>query len=245
MVERHVHLFVCFHFLIFILLLFQLLSQNSSASSLALFLSSVHYFFQLAAYHRLHQWAIWSLFSWWEWFKPTKHWGPPCALLSVLCQSLWPWVRAQIAVLSSSSVCLSVLRLKPLDIQFMKELHHLVNIIPVIAKADTLTPSEIRRLKTRVGIVCVCACVCLCLSVCVCVCACVCVCVRVCVCVCVFVCVCLCVCACVCVCVCLCLSPSLLHLTSSPDYARDNGQWHTHLQWWNRWRGRLTWSQGA
>ena len=32
----------------------------------------------------------------------------------------------------------------------MKELHHLVNIIPVIAKADTLTPSEIRRLKTRV-----------------------------------------------------------------------------------------------
>ena len=47
------------------------------------------------------------------------------------------------------TVCLS-LRLKPLDIQFMKELHHLVNIIPVIAKADTLTPSEIRRLKTRV-----------------------------------------------------------------------------------------------
>ena len=40
--------------------------------------------------------------------------------------------------------------LKPLDIQFMKELHHLVNIIPVIAKSDTLTPSEIKKLKTRV-----------------------------------------------------------------------------------------------
>ena len=40
--------------------------------------------------------------------------------------------------------------LKPLDIQFMKELHHLVNIIPVIAKADTLTPSEIKKLKIRV-----------------------------------------------------------------------------------------------
>lgn len=40
--------------------------------------------------------------------------------------------------------------LKPLDIEFMKQLHNLVNIIPVIAKADTLTPSEIRRLKLRV-----------------------------------------------------------------------------------------------
>ena len=37
----------------------------------------------------------------------------------------------------------------------MKELHNLVNIIPVIAKADTLTQAEIRRLKTRVSGVCV------------------------------------------------------------------------------------------
>ena len=41
-------------------------------------------------------------------------------------------------------------RLKPLDIAFMKELHNLVNIIPVIAKSDTLTQSEVRTLKTRV-----------------------------------------------------------------------------------------------
>lgn len=32
----------------------------------------------------------------------------------------------------------------------MKELHHLVNIIPVIAKADTLTAPELKRLKLRV-----------------------------------------------------------------------------------------------
>lgn len=32
----------------------------------------------------------------------------------------------------------------------MKQLHHLVNIVPVIAKADTLTPTEVRTLKTRV-----------------------------------------------------------------------------------------------
>ncbi len=41
-------------------------------------------------------------------------------------------------------------RLKPLDIEFMKQLHHLVNIIPVIAKADTLTAPELKKLKLRV-----------------------------------------------------------------------------------------------
>lgn len=43
-------------------------------------------------------------------------------------------------------------RLKPLDIEFMKQLHHLVNIIPVIAKADTLTPREIKALKIKVRV---------------------------------------------------------------------------------------------
>lgn len=48
---------------------------------------------------------------------------------------------------------LSVLvhRLKPLDIEFMKQLHELVNIVPVIAKADTLTPNEVHTLKRRVS----------------------------------------------------------------------------------------------
>lgn len=40
--------------------------------------------------------------------------------------------------------------LKPLDIEFMRELHELVNIIPVIAKADTLTESELRAKKVRI-----------------------------------------------------------------------------------------------
>ena len=44
----------------------------------------------------------------------------------------------------------SHLRLKPLDIEFMKQLHNLVNIIPVIAKADMLTPKEIKALKMKV-----------------------------------------------------------------------------------------------
>lgn len=40
--------------------------------------------------------------------------------------------------------------LKPLDTQFMKMLHHKVNIVPVIAKADMLTKKEVARLKKRV-----------------------------------------------------------------------------------------------
>ncbi|EGI63223.1 PREDICTED: septin-1 isoform X1 [Acromyrmex echinatior] len=40
--------------------------------------------------------------------------------------------------------------LKPLDIEFMKQLHNKVNIVPVIAKADVLTKKEVLRLKKRV-----------------------------------------------------------------------------------------------
>ncbi|XP_065830850.1 septin-2-like [Oscarella lobularis] len=40
--------------------------------------------------------------------------------------------------------------LKPLDIELMKQLHDKVNIIPVIAKADTLTPIECKKLKRRI-----------------------------------------------------------------------------------------------
>jgi len=40
--------------------------------------------------------------------------------------------------------------LKPIDIKFMRSLHDKVNIVPVIAKADTLTKTEIRSLKARI-----------------------------------------------------------------------------------------------
>jgi len=40
--------------------------------------------------------------------------------------------------------------LKPLDVEFMKALHNKVNIVPVIAKSDTLTKKELLRLKQRV-----------------------------------------------------------------------------------------------
>lgn len=44
----------------------------------------------------------------------------------------------------------SVFRLKPLDIAFMKAAHYKVNIVPVIAKADTLTKMEVQKLKKKV-----------------------------------------------------------------------------------------------
>ncbi len=41
--------------------------------------------------------------------------------------------------------------LKPIDLECMKALQNKVNIIPIIAKADTLTPNECKRLKNRVN----------------------------------------------------------------------------------------------
>lgn len=40
--------------------------------------------------------------------------------------------------------------LRQLDTEFMKRLHRKVNIVPVIAKADTLTPQEVKKMKERV-----------------------------------------------------------------------------------------------
>lgn len=41
-------------------------------------------------------------------------------------------------------------RLRQLDIAALKNLQGVVNVIPVIAKADTLTPVEVRKLKDQV-----------------------------------------------------------------------------------------------
>ena len=46
-------------------------------------------------------------------------------------------------------------RLRPVDISVMKKLHHKVNIVPLVAKADMLTKKEIKNLKEKV-ITCIC-----------------------------------------------------------------------------------------
>jgi cell division control protein 12 len=40
--------------------------------------------------------------------------------------------------------------LKPLDIEVMKRLSTRVNLIPVVAKADTLSPNDLALFKKRV-----------------------------------------------------------------------------------------------
>ncbi|CAB1322106.1 unnamed protein product, partial [Coregonus sp. 'balchen'] len=40
--------------------------------------------------------------------------------------------------------------LRPVDVEFMKALHEKVNVVPLIAKADCLTPNEINKVKDRV-----------------------------------------------------------------------------------------------
>lgn len=43
--------------------------------------------------------------------------------------------------------------LRPLDVEFMKALHEKVNIVPILAKADTLTPSEVKKKKIKASLI--------------------------------------------------------------------------------------------
>ena len=52
--------------------------------------------------------------------------------------------------LPSSTLTIDLSRLKQIDAEFMRRLHTKVNLIPVIAKADTLTDEEIISFKQRV-----------------------------------------------------------------------------------------------
>ncbi|XP_078404602.1 septin-5-like [Cetorhinus maximus] len=40
--------------------------------------------------------------------------------------------------------------LRPLDVEFMKAVHAKVNIVPLLAKADTLTPAEVSKMKSKI-----------------------------------------------------------------------------------------------
>ena len=40
--------------------------------------------------------------------------------------------------------------LRPIDIEFMKTLQTRVNLVPLISKADMLTPKEIKKFKKRI-----------------------------------------------------------------------------------------------
>ena len=80
-------------------------------------------------------------------FLVTLH---PLSLVSVTPSTACTATTLTRPRLSRRVCCGSWFRLKPLDIQAMKYLHNRVNIVPVIAKADTLTRSELKALKTTV-----------------------------------------------------------------------------------------------
>lgn len=50
----------------------------------------------------------------------------------------------------TSSSC-NIISLKQIDIEFMRRLHTKVNLIPIIAKSDTLTYEEVIAFKERVS----------------------------------------------------------------------------------------------
>jgi septin 7 len=70
--------------------------------------------------------------------QPTGH-----SCVSISFSFCTPSLIDQLGVLHMNS-------LRPIDIEFMRKLHHKVNLIPVIAKADTLTDDEVVAFKQRV-----------------------------------------------------------------------------------------------
>lgn len=53
-------------------------------------------------------------------------------------------------VVQADQISVFVSRLRPIDVEFMKRLGKIVSIVPVIAKADTLTIEERQEFKERV-----------------------------------------------------------------------------------------------
>ena len=79
---------------------------------------------------------------------PTGHWYTSLSLSLPLPPSLPPSLPLS---LSSHYFVFSLFySLRPIDIEFMKRLDEFVNIVPVIAKSDTLTVEERDAFKARV-----------------------------------------------------------------------------------------------
>lgn len=75
----------------------------------------------------------------------------PDLFLSNLCFGFRLVIGKLMRFLYFGRADLSPDRLKPLDIEFMRRLHSKVNLIPVIAKSDTMTDEEIMAFKRRVS----------------------------------------------------------------------------------------------
>lgn len=67
------------------------------------------------------------------------------------CEYIYIYIEKRFSLTHPFSPVISI-RLKELDIMFMKTVGKRVNIIPVIAKSDALTPDELAQFKKRVSL---------------------------------------------------------------------------------------------
>lgn len=68
--------------------------------------------------------------------------GSPWGNSAEVTLGCWWWGHSGVLVVLG--------RLRPLDLEFMRRLSKIVNVVPVIAKADTLTLEERAEFKQRV-----------------------------------------------------------------------------------------------
>ncbi|XP_035770056.1 septin-7-like [Neolamprologus brichardi] len=99
--------------------------------------------------HRIKKTVQVSFFS----FLPKMPFESPALTRHSDSSVIWGCLRSSSPLLSVLLMlfllCL-LFSLKPLDIEFMKRLHDKVNVIPLIAKADTLTPEECHLFKKQI-----------------------------------------------------------------------------------------------
>lgn len=98
----------------------------------------------------------WGLvYRWWvcfrgegaaSWLRPGPQPSPPVPRVAL---EWWQWLSRGGQGSSDALTSLGP-SLRPLDLEFMKHLSKVVNIIPVIAKADTMTLEEKSEFKQRV-----------------------------------------------------------------------------------------------
>lgn len=91
-------------------------------------------------------------------YVETRTKSPPVITINLIASSelscgTEPKIQCALMVMPCQTTLIQAFccdRLKPIDVECMKRLHHKVNIIPVIGKADTLTRPEIIRNKIKV-----------------------------------------------------------------------------------------------
>lgn len=71
--------------------------------------------------------------------------------MSLFHQTLWSLVSTLFFLYIYAPELIYYVSLKALDIEVMKHLGSRVNLIPVIAKADTLTPKDLAQYKLNVS----------------------------------------------------------------------------------------------